>query len=382
MSLEPSPHAIQRLLTARALNADLLADRARISRSKLKIALSSGASLPEQDIEAVAEQLQVPVEALFTDVEAPTASAIDYRKAVPRPTAPDLGTLRAFAFVERFSGALKSLGISTELSQEAFENVETFDSATAVKLAKKWRTKWAYAVERQTDDHDASKVYASLREYVEGLGAFVVHFSFGDREVSGFYTRIDDGPHTIVINTTESNKARKTFTLAHEFCHLLTRKEGISQTSWIKNKIERFCNKFAATLLAPSSLIRHALFNYGRPVSAANDFIRLFSSRIGLSQEATFIRLVELGYLGQDSFDKWKAQFKGRIPQGDTVDPIRRGKPNPTQAKKTQYGFSLLRALGQAKNQGLIDEIDVYRIVGLKPAYQDAVFDSRLSMAI
>lgn len=351
------------------MDASSLAERAGIGKKRLSAALSESVELKEAEIEALAIELAVPPEALFVSKPPPTASVVDYRKEHPAPSAPDAATLRAMAFVERFSGGLTSLEI-TPRKDVPREDVTRFDSATAIELAKKWRKKWGYSVQQQVADQDPSKVYGSLREFIESLGAFVVHFSFGHADVSGFYTRVGEGPHTIVINTYKASKGRKSFTLAHEFGHLLTRKEGVSHASWIVNKIEKFCNKFAAILLAPSSLIKAALENYGRFVSADNDFIRLFARRIGISQEATFLRLVELDYLERSQYSTWKAQFKGAIPAGDTSDPGGGGGANAIQAKRTQYGSSLLDVLDQAKTQGLVDEIDIFRMIGLRPKYQ------------
>ncbi len=355
------------------MNASGLAERAGIENRRLSAALDERVELDEAEIKALANELSVPAEVFFMPELPPTASVVDYRKTQPGPSAPDHATLQAMGFVERFSGGLASLGYSSP--DVPREEVEQYDSATAIALAKKWRLRWGYPTTQQLADQDAGKVYASLRQFIEGIGAFVVHFSFGHTEVSGFYAQVGGGPHTIVINTSQSSKGRKAFTLAHEFCHLLTRKEGISQTSWIRNKIERFCNKFAAILLAPSSLIKAALEGYGRFVSSDNDFIRLFAKRIGISQEATFLRLVELNYLERSDYSKWRAQFRDSVPIGDRADPGGGGGANPVQAKRTQYGSSLLLALDRAKSEGLLDEIDIFRMVGLKPKYQALLFD-------
>lgn len=357
------------------MDPETLAERSGVSRDHIQAAEEGTDELADWEIGAMADALAVPVESLFAAKVPATASVVDYRKDNPRPSAPDAGTMTAMAFVERVSEGLASLGLHFR-SDVPLEVVEKYDTETATDLAKKWRGRWGYTLAQQLHDQDAGKVYSSLREYIEGLGAFVLHYTFGHPDVSGFYTRVGAGPHTIVINTYQASKGRRVFTLAHEFCHLLTRKEGISDTSWIRNKIERFCNKFAAILLAPSKLITLALQSYGRSVSADNDFIRLFANRIGLSQDATFVRLVELEYLTGAQYSKWRAQFTGRIPTGDTGDRGGGGGDNAIQAKRTKYGTSLLRALDKARSEGLLDEIEIFQFVGLKPKYQSALFDT------
>jgi hypothetical protein len=202
----------------------------------------------------------------------------------------------------------------------------------------------------------------------------VIHRSFETDEAAGMYVHIARGPHVIIINTTKSSKARKLFTLAHEFCHVLLREEGASNPSILRNKIERFCNHFAACLLAPKRLIRVALERFGYKVYADDDFIRLFARKLGISQEATFLRLVETNYLDRQDYIRWKRKFSGPVPLGDTGEGQRGGQSNPLQTKRTTYGTALLALLARAKHLGQMDEIDVYRVSGLKPHFQDQLF--------
>jgi hypothetical protein len=52
------------------------------------------------------------------------------------------------------------------------------------------------------------------------------------------------------------------------------------------------------------------------------------------------------------------------------------GKSDPLQTKRTTYGTLLLRLLGGARQRGELDEIDIYRLCGLKPKYQSQLFEA------
>jgi hypothetical protein len=131
-------------------------------------------------------------------------------------------------------------------------------------------------------------------------------------------------------------------------------------------------------LLAPKRLIDKAVSYLGYEPYADDDFIRIFSKKLGVSQEATFLRLVETGYLSRESYSKWKGKFGNTnfVPVGDVSDGGGGGTANPLRDKRTQYGATLLGLLGRARREGKLDEIDIYRLCGLKPRYQNQLFEA------
>jgi Zn-dependent peptidase ImmA (M78 family) len=352
----------------------ILATRAGVSAATLHRAIEVDGELEADEIEAIAEQLAVPVEAFFVDDAPPLLKAIDFRTATPHVSKFEKGTLDAIAYVEQISGTLGSLGLGTELDPSLAPVAPQFTDEEAISLAKTWRKRWGFSIEEQLNAANANTVYVSLRAFIESLGVLVLHRSFGTDEAAGIYAHIPRGPHAIVINTTGSSKARKLFTLAHEFCHVLLRAEGTSNPSILKNKVEKFCNKFAAYLLAPDKLIKSAIQRFHYPASAAHDNIRRFANRLGISQEALVRRLVEIEYITASEYAKWRSKFNGLVPPGDTTDGQGGGKTDPLQTKRTTYGTRLLSLLGQARRSGLLDDLDIYRLCGLKRKYQDDLF--------
>lgn len=366
--------ALQNVISARGLSLAILARRSGVSSSDLQRAINVDGELDDDDVQAIAEQLAVPVEAFFVEETLPLFHPVDFRTANPHVSKFKKGTLEAIAFVERVSGTLASLNLGSDLDGSLAPIKTNYTDAEAISLASKWRKNWGVSIDDQLEYQDANKLYVSLRGFIESLGVLVLHRSFGNDEAAGIYAHIDDGPHTIVVNTTGSSKARKLFTLAHEFCHLLLRAEGASNPSVLKNKIEKFCNKFAAYLLAPDDLIARALQIFRYTPSADHDVIRRFAKRLGISQEALVRRLVEMNYLSQADYTNWRSKFNGITPPGDTTDGQSGGPTDPLQTKRTTYGSTLLSLLSQARRRGLLDDLDIYRLCGLKRKYQDELF--------
>jgi len=371
--------AFQNVLSARGLDVATLAKRTGVPRSVLNRTLEDKGDLDEDQIKSISDELAVPIQALFARQQLSLFPAVDFRSTNPGVGEFEKGTLQAINFVERLSSTIAALDMDVELDAgvEQFETT-TYSQQEAVILAAKWRKKWGITDNEQLEWQNANKLYTSLRGFIEGLGVLVLHRQFKTREASGLYLHMDDGPHTIVINTTGSSKARKLFTLAHEFGHLLLRAEGASNPSVLKNRIEKFCNRFAACLLAPQRVIKLALERFGYTPRPDDSFIRLFAGKLGISQEATYLRLVELKFLEAADFAKWKSKFanNGFVPTGDLSDGGGGGTADPLRDKQTQFGSTLLGLLAQARRSGKLDEIDIFRLCGLKPKYQDQLFEA------
>lgn len=349
-----------------------LAERSGVSLQRLERAASGDFDLNEDDVAAIAKELAVPVAALFFSDELTLAQVPDFRKRNPRLSLFEAGTIAAIGFVEKVSLALAEIPSDLNIDDDIEAYTGGLTKSDAKTLAKTWRKEWGITDAEQLEWRSAHKVYASLRSFIESKGIFVLHRSFGTDEVAGVYTKVNGGPHSILINSTKSSKARKLFTLAHEFAHVLLRASGASNPSILKNRIETFCNQFAAYLLAPSRLVRKALNHFGYNPSESWDHIRLLAKNLGVSQQCTVLRLVDLGVFSASQYGAWRKQFTGPVPPGDMADPPQTGSgdDNTIASKRTLYGSALIQRLANAKRDGWLDDIDIYKIVGLKPKYQ------------
>lgn len=369
--------ALQNVLSARGMNVATLAARVGLSREVLERAVRGSVELDDDTILSLADELAVPIGVLFAHRQLPLFTPVDFRTTNLSVGEFSKGTLQAINFVERISTTFAALDVNLELDASVRQiHSSNFTLSEAKALAAKWRGYWGVADAEHLDWQDSNKIYTNLREFIENLGVLVVHRQFKTDEAAGLYLHVDNGPHVIVINTTGSSKARKLFTLAHEFGHVLLRAEGASNPSVVRNRVERFCNHFAACLLAPERLIADALRRFGYTPLADDDWIRIFAKKIGLSQEATYLRLVDIGYLKWSDYARWKAKFSNsnHVPSVDRSDGRSGGNSDPLRNKQTQYGSALLNLLGRARNAGQLDEIEIYRLVGLKPNYQNKLF--------
>lgn len=326
-------------------------------------------------VESIAEVCGVPPQALLSRRELPISPMIDFRSTKSKNASMEQGLIKALAYVEKLSYTVASLDLTPKLDARVQRSAQLHHNMRAEDLADYWRGEWGLSTEDQLALADSNAIYKRLRDFIESLGIFVLHFGMRSDETSGLYTQIDGGPHTIVINTAGSSKARKLFTLAHEFGHVIISEEGISNTSQIRNKIERYCNRFAACLIAPDEVIQSAIRKYRYTVSENRNVIRLLAKNIGVSQEALVRRLVEMGLLAKHQYNIWRASFAGMTPPEDMSDGGGGGASDPIQNKITQYGKRLLSVLREAYQRKKLDDIGIYRVSGLKPKYQKVLFE-------
>lgn len=367
-------HTLHSILEARGMTLDDLCQRLGVGKSELSQILSEEIKAGNHNVSKIADVCGVPPHILFSEKPIPVAPIVDFRSVKPKNATLEPGLINALAYVEKLSYTFDALRLVPVLHQSIRGSRQKHHNGDAEALAEYWRSKWGLTAEEQVEIGDSNKIYRRLREFIENLGVMVIHYSLRTAETSGLYVQVNGGPHTIVINTTGSSKARKLFTLAHEFCHVILNEEGASNTSIVKNKVEKYCNKFAAYLLAPDAAIELAIARYRYRISTDQRVIRLLASNLGISQEALMLRLVEMGHLLKEQYIAWRKTFSGLTPPDDMTDGTSGGSTDPVQNKITQYGTRLISMLKEASRLGKLDGISIYRLSGLKPKYQKELF--------
>lgn len=131
-------------------------------------------------------------------------------------------------------------------------------------------------------------------------------------EIDGLYLRLPDAPPVIAINSSYLKPpGRQRFTAAHEIAHHLLCRNIISKSRLFyidsvktrKTVLERACDRFAALLLMPESIVRQ----WFEELSANRENrVAIMSERFGVSPGAMRVRLRELGL----PYRKWDRKRK------------------------------------------------------------------------
>ncbi|QIG96575.1 helix-turn-helix domain-containing protein [Bradyrhizobium sp. 6(2017)] len=370
-----NPTILANVLRARSLTQAELSRRLEIDASTLRSELDRQPEPAQGILNRIANELAVPVFTFFRETAPELDDTLpDFRSDKPQPKAKTKETLRAIQFGEGVQKALK--GHTARSAPSEMPRLTASDSAGVTRIAHSARQYFDITLEDQIEAKDDRAFYLICRQKIEARGVLVLHHSFPEQDGSGFC--LYDARHpVIVVNTKAQTWGRRLFTLAHELAHVLHRSSGISDPFICRNSIERTCNRFAGSFLVPEAFAGTLLrLKNDAQITPDEEHVRWASRRLKISQEATVLRLEQLGIYTTGSYEKWKRLVHNRNPDylkrrgGPGKDPVPQEK-----VKLSKYGFQFARAFDEMLEQGLVSEINLYRATGLKPQYQRPYFD-------
>lgn len=352
-------------MRARGVDVDQLARAAAISNSRLHEMMQGERKPSIVQVQKLASKLAVPPYAFYADKYYPEEDPLldfrwkDVRQFKPGLLAPQFE--RFFGLVELIKDINDDVNIDLQ-SASLEESPEQIAAAMRAKLRLD---------DIQFTATSASLFYAEFRKRIEELGVFVIHTSLKEHRLRGFALFDNSMINNIIgINTFHQNHASRSFTLAHELAHIMLKNSGVSDTLRVRNDVERFCNRFAISLLAPRRSIVQDFddFEEFTDYDDAVDVARTLSTKYRISISALLLRAVELGYTRRANFAIWRSNFKND-DWLDAITEIRRRpkdqKPDPGKNAIGRFGLRLSRLLRNGIKSGKISEFDVHEGSGL-----------------
>jgi Zn-dependent peptidase ImmA (M78 family) len=364
-----NPHVLEAILAARGLNLRTISTRLGVAEGDLREQITSGPS--QKVINDLSDELVVPSFVFYMDHPPKLGETIvDFRSATPFPTPKTRQTMAAIDMAQRIQEVAESVQYGDDLQLDFPPN--TLASAETARTVRKYL---GISDADQLNAKDAAAFYNVCRKAIEDKGIFVLHDSFPSEDGSGFC--LSDSPaRLIVINTRNQTPGRRTFTLIHELGHVLIHRSGISDPFITTNSTERACNRFAGRFLAPKHLAEAAFRRFDLTSDPSTDDIYRAARYLKLSQEAVVVRFVQLNLVSPDTHQKWLRAVQANGGNPDWSTPSGGGGSLPQErVKLTKYGFTFARVFNQALRRRQLSPLDVYRISGLKPKYQQAYFD-------
>lgn len=209
--------------------------------------------------------------------------------------------------------------LALELRNDVGEPVQEFELQATIKedvekLATAIRT---YLGVKQTDQQGwRAKAFDNWRTAIEAKDVLVFMVPrLALTEMRGVAIAETKLP-VILINSKDRTNGR-TFTLLHEFCHLVVRASGISGLDFVAPEpasavVEQFCNAVAGAALVPSDwLLGEPLVRAkGQVMTWADDELVALATRFGVSREVILRRLLTLGRTNKAFYDSRRASFQ------------------------------------------------------------------------
>lgn len=186
------------------------------------------------------------------------------------------------------------------------------DAQDPARAAEQVRDLFGIDVDDQRRARDAYQSWALWAAAVEACDVLVFQSSsFDVDEARGVAVSFDVLP-IIIVNAKDPAPAR-TFTLLHEFFHLVTGTGSLCDLvgrSSITSRAERACNQFAANALMPASAVREIVGQLPAPDAVAA-MVRAFR----VSEHAAAIRLRELGGITEAEVDLVEQDTARRVAE-------------------------------------------------------------------
>jgi len=222
--------------------------------------------------------------------------------------------------------------------------------------------------------------YQALRQWiraVESLGILVLQCSRIPSEVMrGFSLSVEPLP-VVLLNGGETPNGR-IFTLMHELAHLMIGNGGVCDTVEYRGdestdqRVERFCNRFAASLLVPEdAFLRDVNMTTRRTKEWLDSTISSLAEKYRVSREVILGRLYHFELVTSSVYDRHLRRLR------DEFLAIRRrrrgGGGDFYKTKVRNNGLSYTRVVLEAHSQGVIGLGDVCDLLNVKVRHVDRI---------
>lgn len=276
-------------------------------------------------------------------------------------------------------------GLIGELEDERPDLARAPESADAEVVAQFARERLGVELDEQQSWRDEATALRGWTRAIEAQGVLALYTSttrghtVSLDEMLGFS---DPDPVPIVVLNGGDHARRRTFTLLHEYAHLLLRRSGVCDlhdryTTRDFDPTEVFCNAVAAATLMPREEflrdvdVRRRVGN----VEWGDAELGYIARRFTTSREAVIRRLLTLGLTTEDYYRSWRDRYYAEFEGADNAQ--RGGFANYYVMKVRELGVPFITTVLDAYHQDVINASDLARFLNVKlknlPGVEDEV---------
>lgn len=315
---------------------------------------------------------QRPVAALLLPEPPSTTDALpDFRNRTTSKRTLSASTLLAIRTAKwlqsRAIEMRRELGVDT-----AFVSGGITASTDHEALAARERIRLGIDLAKQFGWPDAYAAFRDWKAALAELGILVFQFRFPRDEVQGF-SLFDETCPAIVVNEEDAVQAR-IFTLFHEYAHLLLQESGICTPREVKpqstTNVEPFCNRFASSLLVPSTEVNEWSISLGDSPASDDKAIQGLAQRYRVSKDVILIKLRTTSRISETTFNRiysrWR-KSKSTESAKTSKPPTRKGfGPSAVQKCVRQRGKVFIELVVETLNRGHITDRDALSYLDIK----------------
>ena len=338
----------------------------------------SGSSAPTYvQLEKLADKCKRPI-ALFFFPEVPQEPDLrdqfSLRSSEIEKLNPRIHVLLRQAAARQISLMELNMGVNPA-ETKIFRDLRAQLDDSAVELTRRTREYLDISVETQASCSDPKEAFEIWRDRIEDRGIFVFKDAFQDDFVDGFSLVHVEFP-VIYLNNSRPH-VRQIFSLFHELAHLLLGANGITRGVKIGGeKIERFCNQFAAEFLVPTSDLETRLHFPDYDDTAIGDL----ASHYKVSRPVILLKLIDQRILKPADFKKktkkWNEAHESKLEKAAASKKSGGGDYYNTRAVYLGYRFLELAFGKYHQGRCSIEELSEHLNVKVKnlPGLEDCLW--------
>jgi Zn-dependent peptidase ImmA (M78 family) len=323
------------------------------------------------DLQNLAEVYDCPVGYFFLDFPPEERQPLDFRGLTAEKI--EVLSYETHVHLNEFlslTDYLASLIEDLKLPHEV--NIDTVDIDEPVEsVARRERERFGFTPELRKQWVTTNQAFDFWREAIESRGVFVITLKLKASEVRGASRW--DSPHTpaILVNRMDMEAATgRSFTLLHEWAHLLIKHPGLVcdfRGQARGASIEHFANQFAAEILAPKKELEinlKARNLFTRRPRWGDSLIDDIRHDFMVSRDVIAISLEEMGLAP-------KGFYRDKRASWDLRKPFYRGRPGKKRGTKaairlSEIGHSVASVMSVAFESGAISKLDLAEILNMK----------------
>jgi Zn-dependent peptidase ImmA (M78 family)/transcriptional regulator with XRE-family HTH domain len=356
----------------RGLSEKEAADRLKLTTAELA-ELETGAKLPSMAmLDRIAMKYQIPFASLMMPEPLPLARRpADFRTHEGKEPIWDEDLLIALEVVNaQIDFFVEIRDHDPELfASDAIRNYSEKTAAREVAAAE--RKKFGVTLETQKAWETPAQAFRYWRHIIERAGAFVQIIGVGPENLCRGFSIFDDRAiPAIVINGDETEGPARTFTLLHEYAHLLIRKPGVSDQNQ-KNGVERWCNQFAAHLLMPVDQFTTDAVAIDPSRKWSDSALRKIATLYNVSMSAVALHLEDAGLAKAGLYDQKVAEWAEQ-ERLKNRNKSKGGMPMPFPERQVhRLGVRHAGIVLDAVDRGDIDTLEAFELTDVNPKWFD-----------
>lgn len=281
----------------------------------------------------------------------------------------------------RFQRLAREMMQSTDLSYVSdipqTNSQEDPESAAAVH-----RRALGISVQEQLGWKSPSEAFKKWREALEGRQVLVFQADFPRDEAQGF-SLSESHPYCIVVTTKDQPPTARSFTLFHEFGHLLHREGGICLTeeALLQNdnstdETENWCDRFAEAFLVDATVLQERAETHAvlRHVAGYEQELRHLASLFKVSQYVVLFRFRHLGLMSESQF--WDEYNRVRQEATEAVEQQAKkkektGGPSPARQAVEERGRLFTRLILDGLEREMLSYTEAIDYLGVRLKHLD-----------